>query len=122
MEATATMSIPAYRASLLHRTRSRETPETLQKKAVRDYLTINRWWWYPNTAGFGVKKGIPDITAVKGGVVVQIEVKAPGGKQSKDQVDFMLDWRAHGGYYILGTIDDIIRSLKAIESGTNTGA
>lgn len=100
--------------SLPQRTRSHETPETLEKKAIKEWLTLRGWWWYPNTAGFGVKPGIPDITAIKNGTVAQIEVKVIGGRQSKGQVDFMIDWQNHGGLYILGGIDQVIEALAAI--------
>lgn len=110
---TQTISVQQFRA-LPQRTRSHETPETLEKKAIKEWLTIHNWWWYPNTAGFGVKPGIPDITAIKNSKVAQIEVKAFGGHQSKAQVDFMLDWRNKGGTYIIGGIDEVMSALAAL--------
>lgn len=95
----------------LHQTKGHETPETLQKKAIKEFLTLKGWYWYSNTAGWGSKHGIPDMTAIKGCMVVQIEVKAPNGKQSKPQVEFMIDWRNHGGTYILGGIDEVMATL-----------
>lgn len=107
-------SIARYRQIAVSRTRTGETPETLQKKAIKEFLTMTGWVWYPNTAGMGVKPGIPDLTAIKRGVVVQIEVKAPGGKQSKAQVDFMIDWRGSGGHYVLGGIDEVMMLLPQL--------
>lgn len=114
MPGTETMSVTQFRNLVPHRSVANETPETLEKKAIKEWLTIHHWYWYPNTAGFGSKKGIPDITAIKNGRAVQIEVKAKTGKQSKHQVDFMIDWRANGGIYILGGIDEVIATLGVL--------
>lgn len=91
------------------------TPETAEKKVIKDYLTAMGWFWYPNTAGFGSKPGIPDLTAVKNGVVLQIEVKAFGGKQSECQKEFQVDWEAFGGTYILGGYDQVVKICSEYE-------
>lgn len=88
------------------------TPESAEKKAIKDYLNAMGWYHYPNTAGFGSKRGIPDITALKNGVVVQIEVKAPGGKQSPGQAEFEADWTGCGGTYVLGGIDAVMKVCR----------
>ncbi len=85
------------------------TPETAEKIAVKDYLDAMGWWHYPNTAGFGSKRGIPDRTACKKGVVVQIEIKAKGKKQTPGQVDFQADWEAAGGTYVCGGLDEVMK-------------
>lgn len=98
----------------LHQTKAHETPETLHKKAIKDFLALRGWYWYANTAGFASKPGIPDMTAIKNGQVVQIEVKSEQGRQSKAQVDFMIDWRRMGGMYVLGGIDEVMAQLANI--------
>jgi hypothetical protein len=85
------------------------TPETAEKKAIKDFLNARGWFWYPNTAGLGSKPGIPDLTAIKKGFVVQIEVKAGKGKQSPKQVEFEIDWKNSGGTYICGGLDDVMQ-------------
>lgn len=95
-----------------NRGKKKITPETLEKKAVKDFLSYSGWFWYSNTAGFGSKPGIPDLTAIKNGRVVQIEVKAKGGKQSPGQVQFQADWEQGGGVYILGGIDEVQSAIR----------
>ncbi len=87
------------------------TPETAEKKAIRDYLRIKGYFVYHNLAGIGVYPGIADITAIKDGTVYQIEVKAGRGKQSPAQKEFQRCWEGAGGVYIIGGIDDIIERL-----------
>jgi Holliday junction resolvase len=88
------------------------TKETAEKKAVKDYLALKGYYFYHNLAGLGCKAGVPDITAIKGGSVWQIEVKAGKGKQSPNQLAFQQVWEFYGGNYICGGIDDIIKKLK----------
>ena len=58
------------------------TAETAEKKAIKDYLRLKGWYVYHNLAGLGCYAGLADLTAIKKGRVLQIEVKAGKGKQS----------------------------------------
>lgn len=88
------------------------TPETAEKAAIKDYLWVKGYFVYPNTQGLGCYKGLPDLTAIKDGRVIQIEVKVGGNKQSGNQLRFQEDWGAHGGTYICGDVDEVMRVLK----------
>ena len=75
--------------------------QKLQKlqKSIIDYLRLNGWYvWKNNSVGTYNKKtggyipaqtkGVSDLTAIKNGIVVFIEVKLPNGKQSEHQKEF----------------------------------
>ena len=58
--------------------------------------------------GLGCHKGLSDLTAIKGGKTVYIEVKRPMGKQSEWQLDFQADIEAHGGLYVVSrSVEDV---------------
>ena len=89
------------------------TPETAEKKAIRDYLRYKGFFVYHNLAGLGVFPGIPDLTAIDDkGTVYQIEVKTPKGRQSERQREFQDLWESHNGIYILGGLDEVINAIK----------
>lgn len=92
------------------------TPETAEKNAIKDWLNFNGWFWYPNTAGLGSKPGIPDLTAIKNGEVVQIEVKAASGRQSPKQIEFQGDWERSGGRYVCGGLDQVIGVCGSLQA------
>ena len=85
------------------------TPETAMKKAIKDYLKYTGWFTFYNlNYGIGVYKGISDLTAIKKGRVLFIEVKSKKGVQSKHQIDFERDVKESGSHYILArSVDDI---------------
>jgi len=85
------------------------TKETSEKKAIKEYLKIRNVFFYHNLAGLGVFPGVPDITAIKDGIVYQIEVKIKGGRQSENQKEFQRRWTKNGGRYILGGLDEVIK-------------
>ena len=89
------------------------TPETAEKKAIRDYLRLKGAFVFHNLAGLGVYPGLADLTAIYKGKVYQIEVKAAGvkHKQSANQKQFQEDWEAQGGIYILGGIDEVMKKI-----------
>ena len=83
------------------------TEETKLKQAIKKYLRLKGWYVYHNLAGLGVHPGIPDFTAIKDGVVVQIEVKTPKGKLSENQMLFCDEWITHGGrYWVIRSIEE----------------
>jgi Holliday junction resolvase len=93
------------------------TAETSEKKAIKEYLALKGWFYYHNLAAMGVYPGIPDITAIKNGQVLQIEVKKSGWKESNsktrdNQRQFERDWTECGGAYFCGTLDQLINFLK----------
>ena len=81
---------------------------------ITDYLNLKGWLVIPNIAGKlyvgdagKTHPGIADLTALKDGRVVWIEVKRPkskgkaAGTQSETQEQFQAAIEAHGGEYIL---------------------
>jgi len=93
------------------------TKETGEKSAIKDYLKAIGAFYYHNLAGLGVFPGIPDLTAIVKGRVIQIEVKADVGKQSENQKNFQIVWESQGGCYLIGTADDVISGINKL---TNT--
>ena len=58
-------------------------PETFIRKAVVDALRLAGWFVYYNMQmGFGQHKGLADLTAMKDGQVVFVEIKTETGRQS----------------------------------------
>lgn len=95
------------------RARKKITPETALKHTIRDYLRFRGWLIYHNLAGLGSYPGIPDMTAIKGGRVIQIEAKAPRGVQSDRQKDFEREWVERGGVYILArTLEEVMEGER----------
>ena len=52
--------------------------------------------------------GLPDIVAIKDGIYIGIEVKAPKGKQSESQKAIQAEIEKAGGKYIVArALDDV---------------
>ena len=66
-------------------------------KDIRNNLTFLGWFVVRNHQSLGSMKGMPDLQACKDGISVWIEVKAPTGKLSDAQRDFIqnLDNQGH---------------------------
>lgn len=92
------------------------------QKSILEYLSLTGWFAYKNnTVGIYKKetnsyipnpsRGLADITAIKNGEVIMIEVKKPGGKQSEYQKEFQRKWEENGGkYYLMVSLDDLIKN------------
>ena len=89
-----------------------KTAESIEKKAIKDYLKIIGVFYYHNLAGLGVYPGIPDLTAIKNSKVYQIEVKVGKNKQSDNQKEFQRMWEQCGGIYICGGLDEVMKIIK----------
>lgn len=87
------------------------TPESAEKKAIKEYLTLKGYFHFALMAGLGAYPGAPDIIAIKHDRSYAIEVKAPGGRQSEKQKQFQSRWVQAGGTYILGGIDEVMKKL-----------
>lgn len=86
------------------------TEETKLKQDIKKYLRLKGWFVYHNLAGIGVYPGIADFVTIKDGHVVQIEVKAPKGRQSENQINFANEWTGHGGSYIVvHNLDEVMK-------------
>ena len=76
---------------------------------VREYLRLKDWYVIRNQQSMGSHRGLADLTAVKNGRVVFIEIKTKKGKLSKHQEKFRDDINAQGGeYVVIRSLDEII--------------
>jgi len=83
------------------------------KKAVVDYLQWKGWFVYNNFQSLGSHKGLSDLTALKNGRAVWIEVKCPGGKISDHQATFAARVMGHGcEWFCLYSLDDAMEAFK----------
>ena len=82
--------------------------ETIIRKAITDALRVSGWDVTYHLQGVGSRKGFPDLTAMKNGRTVYIEVKTETGKQSAYQKEFERICKEHGCTYI------IARSVKDV--------
>ena len=68
---------------------------------------------YNMQMGFGQHRGLADLTCMKDGQVIFVEIKTAVGKQSPDQVQFQKDCEAHGVTYILARgVNDVTDLLN----------
>jgi Holliday junction resolvase len=83
--------------------------ETEIQNAIRDFLRWRGWFVIRHQQGLGCHKGLSDLTAIKNGRTVYIEVKNIFGKLSEKQIEFKSDIENHGGIYL------VVRSIADIE-------
>lgn len=87
--------------------------ETYIRRSITDALRRAGWDVTYHLQGVGSRKGFPDLTAMKEGRTVYIEVKTETGRQSDYQKKFERICNAHGCTYI------IARSVSDIEGLLN---
>lgn len=69
---------------------------------------------YFTMVGKGHRKGVPDLLGIWHGKPLAIELKAAGGRASKEQLDFIEEFSRNGGIaFISNSLEDVIRELKA---------
>lgn len=86
--------------------------ETYIRKSIMDALRYAGWDVTYHLQGIGSPKGFPDLTAMKNGRTVYIEVKTKNGRQSVYQIEFEKICIAHGCTYILArSVNDIAELL-----------
>ena len=82
--------------------------ETDIRHQVQYYLRLKGWFVFYNLQGLGSYRGISDLTAVRAGRVLFIELKTARGRQSDYQKQFQADLEAAGGEYVLCRgVDDL---------------
>ncbi len=95
-----------------------ETPESVILKQICDHLTLRQvFHWRQNNTGkmpggryVSVKKGVPDILALKAGQFFGIEVKKKDGRLSPEQAEFGRMCVKSGGEYI------VARSIEEVQA------
>lgn len=74
--------------------------------------------------GLGVRSGVSDIIAVHDGKIFALELKAPGGRPSPSQLEFLADMERAGASVCLAIgVDAAIRALEmwGLLRGTSRG-
>lgn len=100
------------------------------QNAIRDYLCWHGWYEIRHQQSLGSLKGLSDLTALKEGWTVYIEVKTLSGRLSEDQEKFRDNVIAHGGTYVVArSVEDVhflcrvsVRELQAQYMGMVVGA
>ncbi len=93
-------------------------PESQLQREIKEYLQWNGWFVYKNHQSLGSYRGLFDLTAIKNGRVVWIEVKKPKGKVSPLQQQFLEDIKQHGGEcFVAKGINDVEAYLMAETEG-----
>lgn len=67
---------------------TKKQPESVILQAVRNALVIDGYDVTRHQQGLGCRKGFPDLTALKDGKTLYVEIKTATGKQSPWQVEF----------------------------------
>lgn len=81
--------------------------------AIKQYLQLKGWYVIRHQQGLGCHKGLSDLTAIKDGKTIYIEVKKPGGTQSWAQIEFERQIKDHGGTYFVATsVEDVQREVE----------
>lgn len=79
---------------------------------IRDWLQWHGWYVWKNHQTLGSHRGLADLTAVKDGRVVFIEVKTARGRLSEHQKRFRDDLvRAGGTYIVARSVEDVERAV-----------
>lgn len=86
--------------------------ETKIQNSIREVLKQDGYIVFRHHQGLGAYKGFSDLTALKNGITLYIEIKTPKGKQSEYQKQFQHDIELHGGIYILArSVADVVPYL-----------
>lgn len=71
----------------------------LQKQA-KEYLQLKGWSVMWHQAGLGTYEGISDLSAIKNGVTIYVEIKTENDRLSKKQREFKEMIEQNGGTFI----------------------
>jgi len=86
--------------------------ETDIQRQIRDYLRAAGWYVIRNQQNMGSHAGLSDLTAIRRGRVLWIEVKTQKGTQSDAQIEFQQAIEAHGGEYVLARcLEDVWEAI-----------
>ncbi|MEK6880386.1 MAG: VRR-NUC domain-containing protein [Nanoarchaeota archaeon] len=88
------------------------TPETALKQQIKHYLQLKRVMFWSNLQGLGAHKGLPDIFALRAGIIYAIEVKTKKGNLSEYQQEFLKEIELNGGISIVARkLEDVIEKI-----------
>lgn len=92
-----------------------KTPkETDTQNTIREYLRWHGWYVIRHQQSLGSLKGLSDLTALKEGWTVYIEVKTLTGRLSEDQEKFRDNVIAYGGTYVVARRMEDIQFLCGV--------
>lgn len=94
----------------------KQTETIIRQSLVKELRRAGWFVIYNMQMGFGCHKGLADLTAMRDGKVIFIEVKTETGKQRPEQVQFEKDCTAHGVRYILARGVNDIKDMLNYES------
>lgn len=97
----------------------KQNPETVIQNSVRDYLRYRGWYVIRNQQGLGSHAGMSDLTVIKNGIVVFVEVKTDRGRLSDHQKKFQQDIAIHGGCYEVVTCIEDAEAIDRRFTGGN---
>ena len=106
------ITVDEFKRQLAKEKAGKKKKETEIQNEIRDYLRLRGWFVIRHQQGLGSMKGLSDLTALKNGETVYIEVKTQKGKQSDYQKEFQREIEEHGGRYILARCLNDVMSLK----------
>ena len=93
--------------------RTRQADKVTEKDirgTIRDFLRTTGWFVVIHYQGPLSHRGFADLTAVKNGKTIYVEVKKQRGVQSEEQKQFQRDIENHGAEYILARcVEDVAR-------------
>lgn len=98
------------------------TPEGAIKQQIIAWLEAKEIFHYvhivarvPGNRG-SMKKGVSDIIGcLPNGRFLAIEVKAPMGSVSDEQMEFIFDVRKNGGIaFVARSVEDVVKQLKEV--------
>ena len=102
------ITVDEFKRQLAKEKADKKKKETEIQNEIRDYLRLRGWFVIRHQQSLGSMKGLSDLTALKNGETVYIEVKTERGKQSEHQMEFQREIEAHGGKYILArSLDEV---------------
>ncbi len=83
-------------------------PESAILHAVRSHLRLMGWMVVRNVGCLGSHPGLSDLTAMREGTTIFVEVKTLTGRLSEPQERFRCDVEAHGAtYLVVRSVDDM---------------
>lgn len=115
-----------------------QRPEQQIHRAVADHLRARAvprllWWHTANgmfaggkrnrkgiaiqgaiMKGLGMRAGVSDFILVHDGRMFALELKAPGGRASEQQMQFVSDFNAAGGFGCI--VEGLDRALRTLET------
>lgn len=82
-------------------------------RLVRDYLRWRGWFIVRNHQSLGSQPGVADLTGVKNGQTVWIEIKTSRGNLSGAQMKFKEQIEMHGGtFWVIRSLEELTAKIS----------